>query len=282
MWDLSFPARDRTYNPCSRRWRLNHWITKEVPHIYFGMKHVCVPSTLFNPLGPILWKPSENPALSQSVAEEALTVIKAEWDREAHDKVRRARAGPSTKAESFPFRMSPKSIPKGVFSLWALLLLFLTDRITFYGRLCSGLHSTPCDTFLIFFFFFFRIISLWPLGHYTLCINYTAYGASQVVLVVKNLPADAEDTRDAVSIPGSRRFPGEGRGNPLQSSCLNRGAWWATVHRTAKSQKWLKQLSTHTYCSWIFFSWQNLCQSFDLWVTISLEIKQGINKSPNG
>ena len=35
-------------------------------------------------------------------------------------------------------------------------------------------------------------------------------------------------------------IPGEGNGNPLQSSCLenfmDRGAWWATVHGVAKSQ----------------------------------------------
>ena len=54
--------------------------------------------------------------------------------------------------------------------------------------------------------------------------------ASQVVLVVKNLPANAGDTRDMGSIPGSGRFPGEGPGNPLQFSCLenpmDRGARW--------------------------------------------------------
>ena len=38
--------------------------------------------------------------------------------------------------------------------------------------------------------------------------------------MVKNLPASAEDLRDAGSIPGLRRFPGEGNGNPLQYSCL--------------------------------------------------------------
>ena len=40
---------------------------------------------------------------------------------------------------------------------------------------------------------------------------------------------------------------GEGHGNPLQYSCLenplDRGAWWAIVHRTAKSQTQLRQLS---------------------------------------
>ena len=44
---------------------------------------------------------------------------------------------------------------------------------------------------------------------------------------------------DLGSIPGLRRFPGEGNGNPLQYSCLenpiDRGAWQATVHRIAES-----------------------------------------------
>ena len=43
-------------------------------------------------------------------------------------------------------------------------------------------------------------------------------GASQVTLLVKNLPANEGDARDA--IPGSGRSPGEGHGNPLQYSCL--------------------------------------------------------------
>ena len=64
--------------------------------------------------------------------------------------------------------------------------------------------------------------------------------ASQVVLVVKNLPANAGDLRDTVSIPGSGRSPGGGHGNPLQYSCLENpmdmGAWQATVHTVTKSQ----------------------------------------------
>ena len=43
---------------------------------------------------------------------------------------------------------------------------------------------------------------------------------SQVVLVVKNLPANSGDVRDTGSFPGSGRSPGEGHGNPLQYSCL--------------------------------------------------------------
>ena len=55
-------------------------------------------------------------------------------------------------------------------------------------------------------------------------------GTSQVVLVVKNLPADAGDTGNIGLIPGSGRSPGGGHGNLLQDSCLgnpmDRGAWW--------------------------------------------------------
>ena len=57
--------------------------------------------------------------------------------------------------------------------------------------------------------------------------------------MVKNVPADAGNTRDLGSIPGSGISPGEGNGNPLQYSCLenpvDRGAWQATFHGVAKS-----------------------------------------------
>ena len=56
---------------------------------------------------------------------------------------------------------------------------------------------------------------------------------------MKNLPANAGDLRDAGSVSGSGRSPGEGNGNPLQCSCLEnpmeRGTWWATDHRVAES-----------------------------------------------
>ena len=45
---------------------------------------------------------------------------------------------------------------------------------------------------------------------------------------------------DPGSIPGSGRSPREGNDSPLQDSCvenpIDRGAWWVTVHRVAKSQ----------------------------------------------
>ena len=59
--------------------------------------------------------------------------------------------------------------------------------------------------------------------------------ASQAVLVVKNLPANAGDIRDAGLIPGLGRSSGGGRGNSLQYSCLensmDRGAWQAPPMR---------------------------------------------------
>ena len=69
-----------------------------------------------------------------------------------------------------------------------------------------------------------------------------------MVLVVKNPPANAGDTRDTGSIPGLGRSPGRGHGNPLQYSCLknlmDRGAGRATVYRVIKSWTGLEQLST--------------------------------------
>ena len=65
-------------------------------------------------------------------------------------------------------------------------------------------------------------------------------GASQVVLVVKNPPANAGDVRDVGLIPDSGGSPGRRHGNALQYSCLenpkHRGAWQAIVHGVAKSR----------------------------------------------
>ena len=77
-------------------------------------------------------------------------------------------------------------------------------------------------------------------------------GASQVATVVKNLPANAGDIRDAGLILGSGRCPGGGHGNALQYSCLenpmNRGAWWATVRGVAKNLDTTEATShTHTH-----------------------------------
>ena len=56
-----------------------------------------------------------------------------------------------------------------------------------------------------------------------------SFGASQVMLVVKNQPANRGDMRDEASVPGLGRSSGGGHGNPVQYSCLedpmNRGTW---------------------------------------------------------
>ena len=59
------------------------------------------------------------------------------------------------------------------------------------------------------------------------------FGASRVVLVVKNLPANAGHIRNVGLVPGLGRSPGGGHGNPIWYSCLenpmDREAWWAMV-----------------------------------------------------
>ena len=61
-----------------------------------------------------------------------------------------------------------------------------------------------------------------------------------MALVVKNLYANAGDVRDVDLVPGLVRSLGVRNGNSLQDSCLespmDKGAWWAIVHRVTKSQ----------------------------------------------
>ena len=77
-------------------------------------------------------------------------------------------------------------------------------------------------------------------------IIYNIGRASQVALVVKNLPANAGDLRDAVSIPGLGRCPGGGHSNPLQYFCLensmDRGVWRANspwCYKESDTTEWL-------------------------------------------
>ena len=77
--------------------------------------------------------------------------------------------------------------------------------------------------------------------------------------MVRSLPASVGGTRDVGLTPGSGRSPGGGHNSPLHYSCLenpmDRGAWWATVHRVAKSPILLKQLRTpHMH-------WEGMCQT---------------------
>ena len=78
--------------------------------------------------------------------------------------------------------------------------------------------------------------------------------ASQVALVVKNLPANAGDISDTGSIPGLGRSPGGGNGNLFQYSCLenpmDRGAWQATVREITESDM-AERLTLQHYCALI-------------------------------
>ena len=76
--------------------------------------------------------------------------------------------------------------------------------------------------------------------YYSILVIVLLLQASQVALVVKNLPANPGDIRDADANPGLGRCPGRGHGNSLQYSCLEspmgREAWQATVHNITKNQ----------------------------------------------
>ena len=91
--------------------------------------------------------------------------------------------------------------------------------------------------------------------------SFCLIGASQVVLVVQNLPANAGDIRDTGLIPAY----GGGHGNPPQDFCLknavDREAWQATVHRVAKSQTQLKGLSMDTCTYSLFFEFKTVILS---------------------
>ena len=88
----------------------------------------------------------------------------------------------------------------------------------------------------------------------------------------KESGCSAGATGDMGSIPRSGRFPGRGRGNPLQYSCLenpmDRGAWQATVHRVTKSRTQLKPLSTQATIKGI----ETLLKYSRFWFCLASEI----------
>ena len=74
---------------------------------------------------------------------------------------------------------------------------------------------------------------------------FTICWAFQLVLVIKNLPDNPEEVRDVGSIPGSRRPPGGGHGNPYQypylENPIDRRVWQGIVHTVTNSRAWLKR-----------------------------------------
>ena len=97
---------------------------------------------------------------------------------------------------------------------------------------------------------------------------YSVYRASQLALVVQNSPASAGDIRDTDSIPRLGRYPRGGHGNLLQYSCLenpmDRGVWWAIVHKVEQSWTRLKRLSmihTHEKQNLLYWCTMNILTS---------------------
>ena len=101
--------------------------------------------------------------------------------------------------------------------------------------------------------------------------NHWIIWASQVVLVVKNLPANAGGIREVGLIPGSGRFPEGGHENPLQCSCpgnpVDRGAWPAIVHRVKRAGHDWSDLACVQYGNSIFSVLRTVrtvfCSGFD-------------------
>ena len=79
-------------------------------------------------------------------------------------------------------------------------------------------------------------------------VKCTEVGGSPGGTVVKNLSADAGDSRNAGLTPGLERFPGVGNGSSILNleHPMDRGAWEATVHRVTKRYSWASE-NTHTH-----------------------------------
>ena len=118
-----------------------------------------------------------------------------------------------------------------------------------FGNVCNRSFGVFCGFVLRFYFHQFEVH--WII----LCLKELSYGIiilglvfiSQIALVVKNPPLSAGDVRDAGSIPGLGRSSGGGHDNPFLyswlESLMDRGVWWATVHRVAKSWTQLSNLA---------------------------------------
>ena len=123
------------------------------------------------------------------------------------------------------------------------MILYIHVQIFKILNKCDKMYtelSLDCSWFLLFFFIEFFLKRKF-------IIFRTVFDAT----MVKNLAANAGDTRDVGLIPGLERSPEEGNGNPLQYSCLGNpmdsGAWWAVVHKVAKSWTQLSDWAAHTH-----------------------------------
>ena len=98
--------------------------------------------------------------------------------------------------------------------------------------------------------------------------KYSSTGASQVALVVKNLPANASagDVRGTGLIPGSGRSPREGNGNPLQYSCLeNSMDRLQSIGSQRVRHDWCNLVHMHSGTSGVIPGWLNPWDA-ELWI----------------
>ena len=107
-----------------------------------------------------------------------------------------------------------------------------------------------------------------------------SWGASQVALVVKNLPANAGDIRDSGSIPGSGRSLEGGRGNPLQYSCLEHGersvqGYSPQSHKESDTTE--SQLSKHACTQVLLIKTEVLDQVSPWWRRVGTGAATGMN-----
>ena len=139
---------------------------------------------------------------------------------------------------SFSLSISPSNEHPGLIFRMDWLYLLAVQ-----GTLKSLLqyHSSKASILWRSAFFMVQLFYFYIYIYMCICI-YSFPGG----LVVKNLHANAEVTREVGSISGLGRSPGGGNGNPLQYSCLenSRGAWQAAVHGVTKS--WTEHTCTQS------------------------------------
>ena len=115
------------------------------------------------------------------------------------------------------------------------------------------------------------VISIWWEAVNTIRATYDLYWGFSGGAVVKNLPAKAGEMGDVGLIPGLRKSPGGGNGNPFQYCCLgnpmDRGAWQATAQGVPKSHTWL---STHPWITNGLYSYQ---QGYYIYGFIALALR---------
>ena len=130
-----------------------------------------------------------------------------------------------------------------------MLIWIVSFQIRFQGQYIWSTFLFLVFSMKCFGKYWFKPWHFLPRELINLCLL-QAVRASQVAQLVKNPPDNAGDVRDMGLTSGWERSPGGGHSNPLQYSCLentvDRGAWWAMVHRVTKSRThWSDFACTH-------------------------------------